>query len=1218
MKISLVQTEVTFNEGSVALIQILADQKYDNDIQVGLLLTGAAGRFQTVPLFVTIPKGTLSVPVVLQTINDNLYQGPQDFTFSISSADQSVNASPASMIIHLIDDDAPPTVQWTATSQTVSEGAGTATVTAQLSAISGVDTSIPFTLSGTATQGSDYSVATNTINIAAGTTTGTLTVSIIDDSAIEATESIILSLGTPTHATLAGNTIHTISIFDNEGPDASFSLATQNFNESNGALGNWDSNLGNWTRRRKIDLTGVSTVQTNIPIMIKLNSSRIDYGQTQNSGQDLRFVSAGGTVLPYEIENWDEAGTSIVWVKVPTLSASPTLTSIWMYYGNVSAPAGEDRVNTWDSNHKAVWHLSGGLNDSTANAVTGTTNGATSVAGKVSTGYNFNGTSHEMDMGTTNSLDIVDELTVEGWIKAGATMTDNKIASRQSSMNQGYKLGVNANKLEFEIRGVNGPILNRAVTGGTSLVAGTWYHVAGTYSRTGGYIRTFINGALDRQLNTAEILVGGSTNFYLGREGTSALYWFQGVLDEFRVSNVARSSDWLKASYNSSTDNMAFFRNEETSSSTPVNVTINLSFSSTNNVTIPYTVSGTASNPSDHNLSSGSLVMPAGSTSGTISFTVNRDVAVEGNETVILTLGTPTNAFVGAISSHTVTIIDEVNTAPVAVNDTIIITSSGPTLIDVISNDSDANADSLALTSISSPSSGLSTAVANGQSILFTPGTTFPGSETFTYSIDDGRGGTATATVTINYQIPFTWIGAGANANWTTVANWQGGVAPGASNIAYFNNQCTTWCSPIINASSSVAAVRMDSSFTGTITQGAGFTFSVATSGSWIQRNGAFVGSAANITIGSLATFDLLGGTFTSTSGSLIFRGNAINIANSGNFIHNSGTVQFGTGVILDAAGSTINSTNGWNLFKLLSSHYSTLNVTMTAGSSIIVNSDLTFSDWTTHRWNTSNIHAKGDLYFNSSGFRNTDLVITIDGTANQTIYGNGSSAPLPSVIINKPSGTLFLNGTVAFGGDLTYTAGAFDAGTSTATLGTNIYEDGSITFNTGSMHFYNFKVMNYSSYRTSIIVGTLYVDGDLAFEGGSGGGQNFSGGNIEVKGNVAFTSGDYMYYDSATTGITFTGTANQTVSSAGGTPPPGTWTIDKGAGTVSLAANINLYKNYGLDLNVVSGALNMAGFNLNINRNITNSGTIQLGASGSCGVLTQGGTYSGNATICP
>ncbi|MFN8709342.1 MAG: DUF2341 domain-containing protein, partial [Planctomyces sp.] len=79
---------------------------------------------------------------------------------------------------------------------------------------------------------------------------------------------------------------------------------------------------GRWTVRQQITLNNAAgPVLTDTAVLVTVNSSTIDYGQTQNSGQDLRFVDRDGTLLSYEIEEWNESGTSRVWVRVPQIDA---------------------------------------------------------------------------------------------------------------------------------------------------------------------------------------------------------------------------------------------------------------------------------------------------------------------------------------------------------------------------------------------------------------------------------------------------------------------------------------------------------------------------------------------------------------------------------------------------------------------------------------------------------------------------------------------------------------------------------------------------------------------------------------------------------------------------------------------------------------------------------------------------------------------------------
>ena len=83
---------------------------------------------------------------------------------------------------------------------------------------------------------------------------------------------------------------------------------------------------------------------------------------------------------------------------------------------------------------------------------------------------------------------------------------------------------------------------------------------------------------------------------------------------------------------------------------------------------MPYTLSGTATGGSDYETpASTSLAIPAGDTSGTIVIKVKGDALDEPNETIIVTLGTPTNATVSTVEgagTGTGTITDDDGTPP--------------------------------------------------------------------------------------------------------------------------------------------------------------------------------------------------------------------------------------------------------------------------------------------------------------------------------------------------------------------------------------------------------------------------------------------------------------------------------------------------------------------------------------------------------------------------
>ncbi len=89
------------------------------------------------------------------------------------------------------------------------------------------------------------------------------------------------------------------------------------------------------------------------------------------------------------------------------------------------------------------------------------------------------------------------------------------------------------------------------------------------------------------------------------------------------------------------------------------NVFLSLSAASGRTVTVPITRSGTATYNTDYTLPTTTVTFTPGQTSKSVRVTTVQDSAVEGNETVVLNLGTPTNAATGAVIQHTLTINDD-------------------------------------------------------------------------------------------------------------------------------------------------------------------------------------------------------------------------------------------------------------------------------------------------------------------------------------------------------------------------------------------------------------------------------------------------------------------------------------------------------------------------------------------------------------------------------
>jgi hypothetical protein len=87
------------------------------------------------------------------------------------------------------------------------------------------------------------------------------------------------------------------------------------------------------------------------------------------------------------------------------------------------------------------------------------------------------------------------------------------------------------------------------------------------------------------------------------------------------------------------------------------------------------------------------------------------------------------------------------NSAPVAGADTATTRQNTGVNIAVLANDTDADGNTLSLTAVGPAANG--TTARSGVAVLYTPRANFHGTDTFTYTVSDGLGGTATGKVTV-------------------------------------------------------------------------------------------------------------------------------------------------------------------------------------------------------------------------------------------------------------------------------------------------------------------------------------------------------------------------------------------------------------------------------------------------------------------------------------
>jgi hypothetical protein len=229
----------------------------------------------------------------------------------------------------------------------------------------------------------------------------------------------------------------------------------------------------------------------------------------------------------------------------------------------------------------AVWHLNGSsysdIWDSTGNGYDGTGQAGTpsyQVAGR------FGGYAVDFEAGDDEYITTVQtaitgassQITCEYWIKAETVTYSSPIESDHNWAF--YITGAGKNILILQDSG--SAYHNYWSSTATDITVGEWIYCAGKYDgsgASGGELRqNTTEGQTDDRYDGGWTDTGSDT--FIGSFVTDGVD-FDGVVDELRVSTVARSDAWLKASYYSTDNSLLTLGSKETQVE-PSSVTLTL------------------------------------------------------------------------------------------------------------------------------------------------------------------------------------------------------------------------------------------------------------------------------------------------------------------------------------------------------------------------------------------------------------------------------------------------------------------------------------------------------------------------------------------------------------------------------------------------------------------------------------------------------------------
>jgi hypothetical protein len=546
---------------------------------------------------------------------------------------------------------------------TVAENVGSITLSLdRTGVVTNTSTVKVTTVAGTAKAGTDYTAVTQTVTFASGETNKTVSVSIVNDTAVEGTETFTVSLSAATGAVVGLNTPYTVTITDDD-TTVALAAATASVLES----------------ATNAVLTVVRTGVTNTVATVNYATANgtalagSDYTNTTgtvtfNAGETNKTISVP-LVADSAIEGKE---TFTLTLSSPTnaLLGSVTSSVVTIQDANVefdfaTASLTSSVLETAGKATLTVWRLGGTTLTNTVNFAV-TTNG-TAVAGTNVTSTN----------GTLTFLPGVTNLTVTLPVLHDGAVAGNKTAE-VALTNPGGTATVGTNDtatvtiqdvdsiFNFTVvtnnvaENAGTVVLNVRRTGGLAAAAGVAYKSSTNGTATSGVDFTAATGTLS--------FAAGDTNKTITVKITN-----DSLLESDETFTVALSAPTGNATLGTNStavvnileddlNSFAFSSSTASVAENGTNMVLTVARTgSTNATSVKYTATaGTAKAGVDFTATTGTLSFANGDTSKTITVPILDNQKVDGDRLFTMVLSAPaTNSVIGTNGIATVTITDD-------------------------------------------------------------------------------------------------------------------------------------------------------------------------------------------------------------------------------------------------------------------------------------------------------------------------------------------------------------------------------------------------------------------------------------------------------------------------------------------------------------------------------------------------------------------------------
>jgi glucose/arabinose dehydrogenase/PKD repeat protein len=189
-------------------------------------------------------------------------------------------------------------------------------------------------------------------------------------------------------------------------------------------------------------------------------------------------------------------------------------------------------------NGSTVADLSGNNNTGTVS------NAVASVAGKYGGALSFNGTNARVNVAGSASLQLTSGMTLEAWVNPAVVANDWTDVVYKGNDNYYLEASSFGNGGR---PGAGGTFSTAPLYGPSALPVNTWSHLAVTYDRV--TLRLYVNGVQVSSVGRSAAIATSTNPLQIGGDGIYGQY-FQGLIDEVRVFNLARTQAQIQTDMN--------------------------------------------------------------------------------------------------------------------------------------------------------------------------------------------------------------------------------------------------------------------------------------------------------------------------------------------------------------------------------------------------------------------------------------------------------------------------------------------------------------------------------------------------------------------------------------------------------------------------------------------------------------------------------------------